>query len=353
MAFIAATAIDFPAHFYQQAELATAFSEASHTHLKERTRINFLFNSTQVKGRYLTLTTEELKQLKGFGKANDVWIETATDLGERCISRMLKQAAFDPKEVSQITFASSTGLAIPSIEARLVNRLPFSLNIKRVPIIGLGCMAGAAGLARVADYLQGHPDEAAIFLTAELCSLTFQYDDISVANIVACGLFGDGVGAALMLGRNHPAARPGQPRIISTRSVIIPNSERMLGFDVVDSGLKILLDPRLSSLAETNLRPEVETFLAQNELSLANIATWLVHPGGPKVIEAVGKGLDLDQAALHLSYETLKEVGNISSVSVLYMLDKVINCHQAEPGSYGLMIGLGPGFSAEMVLLKW
>ncbi len=353
MAFIAATSITLPAHYYKQTELATAMIGASNAHLKERTRINFLFNSTQVKGRYLAVPPEELKTLIGFGSSNDKWIELATCLGELCLRQLLKRGRLDPAEVSQITFASSTGLAIPSIEARMINRMPFSPNLKRVPMYGLGCMAGAAGLARVADYLRGHPDEATIFITAELCSLTFQLEDLSPANIIACGLFGDGVGATLMVGPKHPLAHPDQPQVVDSRSILIRNTERALGFDVVDTGLKIVLDPSLPGVAREHLGPEVEAFLARHKLSVDDISVWLVHPGGPKVIEAVGAALSLDKSALHLSYETLAEVGNISSVSVLYMLDKVIATKQARPGSYGLLIGMGPGFSAELVLLKW
>jgi alkylresorcinol/alkylpyrone synthase len=353
MAFIAATSVNFPAYFYPQAELALAMGGASSEHESEKSRINFLFHSTQVKGRYLALPPEELKQLGGFGRSNDKWIESATCLGQINLSHLLKKTGVEPEEVSQITFASSTGLAIPSIEARMINRLPFSLNLKRMPLYGLGCMAGAAGLARVADYLRGFPDEMAIFFTAEFCSLTFQLNDVSLANIVACGLFGDGVGSALLVGRNHPMARPGLPEIVGTRSIIIPNSERVLGFDVVDSGLKIVLDPGLPKLAKANLRPEVEAFLAQHEIAIGDISQWLVHPGGPKVIEAVSECLGLAKSDLKLSYETLEQVGNISSASVLYMLDKVISGASPRPGSFGLMIGMGPGFSVELVLLKW
>jgi alkylresorcinol/alkylpyrone synthase len=301
----------------------------------------------------MTLTTQEIGEISGFGGANDHWIKGAVALGAESLKLLLKRGDLHPEDISQITFASSTGLAIPSIEARLINQMPFSVNLKRMPLYGLGCMAGAGGLARVFDYIEGHPEEAVIFLAVELCSVTFQITDYSVANIIACGLFGDGVGSVLVLGRNHPQVQPGQPQIIGTHSVFIRNSERALGFDVVDSGLKIVLDPVIPDLALKGLAPEVIRFLQRFKLSIADISVWLIHPGGPKVIQKVAEGLGISETKVRLSFETLEEVGNISSVSVLYMLDKVMTQNEVVPGSYGLMIGLGPGFSAELVLLKW
>ncbi|HEX2915358.1 MAG TPA: 3-oxoacyl-[acyl-carrier-protein] synthase III C-terminal domain-containing protein [Chloroflexia bacterium] len=354
MAYIAATSITFPSYYYRQEDLIEEYCSAPTTGPGEAGLIRMLFPGTRVKGRYFSIPLQAIGAISGFGGANDSWIENTLCLGEACLRSLFKQSDLTPQNISQVTFASSTGLAIPSIEARMINRLPFSHNLKRMPLYGLGCVAGATGLARVFDYLAGHPDEAVILLAAELCSLTFQITDYSVANIIACGLFGDAVGGAVVLGSNHPLAQPGyQPRIIDTRAIFIPDTERALGFDVVDSGLKIVLDPVIPELALKGLRPEVETFLAQHHLAIEDINIWLVHPGGPKVISGVGQGLGVAEEELQISFDTLEQVGNISSVSVLYMLDKVLASGKANPGDYALMIGMGPGFSAELVLLKW
>jgi len=353
LAFIAATAINFPPNYYPQEQLMEEYCAASTTGQAEAGLIKLLFPNTGVKGRYMTLTTQEIGEITGFGGANDRWIQGAVTIGAESLKLLLQRADMRPQDISQITFVSSTGLAIPSIEARLINHMPFSVNLKRMPLYGLGCMAGAGGLARVFDYLEGHPTEAVIFLAVELCSATFQITDYSVANIIACGLFGDGVGSVLVLGRNHPLVQPGQPQILGTHSVFIHQTERALGFDVVDSGLKIVLDPVIPELALKGIPPEVNKFLQRFKLTVADISVWLIHPGGPKVIQKVAQGLGIDEAKVRISYETLAEVGNLSSVSVLYMLDKVLAQNTVKPGSYGLMMGLGPGFSAELVLLKW
>jgi alkylresorcinol/alkylpyrone synthase len=354
MAFIAASSIKFPPHFYSQEQLAYEFSNATPEHQKERLKINLVFRNAGITGRYLTVTIDELREmLNSFGKTNDRWIAAALSLGEACLTDIFEQTGLEPSEVTQFTFASSTGLAIPSIESRLINKMPLSPYLKRTPMYGLGCAAGAAGIARVADYLRGHPDEAALFLAQEFCSVTFQINDLSLANIVATGLFADASGALLMVGDKHHLARPGLPQIIDSRTVVVRDSERFLGFDVIDTGLKIVLDAKLPELGKRDLPPEIRQLLARNELSPEDISVWLVHPGGPKIIEAVREGMNLQPADVKSSYETLHAVGNISSVSVLHMLDRRMRENPPSPGQFGLIIGLGPGFGAEMVLVKW
>jgi alkylresorcinol/alkylpyrone synthase len=239
------------------------------------------------------------------------------------------------------------------LDARLMNRVPFSQHMKRLPLFGLGCLGGAAGIARTADYLQGHPDEAVILLAVELCSLTIQYHDMSVANMVASGLFGDGAAAVLMAGDNHPLAQPGLPRVIDSQSQFFPETEHIMGWEVKNSGFKVMLSDDISKVAQTGVRPSMEAFLDKHNLTIADIDHWLVHPGGPKVIRALEDGLGLPDQALTLSWESLSEVGNISSASVLLILDKTLKRLQPKPGEYGLLMAMGPAFSAELVLLQW
>src|SRR5689334_9140723 len=234
-----------------------------------------------------------------------------------------------------------------------MNRIPFSRGMKRLPLFGLGCMGGAAGIARMADYLQGHPDEAVILLAIELCSLTIQRDDLSLANLVASGLFGDGAAAVLMVGDEHPLARPGLPRVINSQSHFFPQTEHIMGWDVTNSGFKVLLSADIAELAQSEVRPIMEAFLSEHELTIADIDYWLVHPGGPKVIQALEDGLGLPDEALALSWECLTEAGNISSASVLLILDKTLKGSRPKPGEFGMLMAMGPAFSAELVLLQW
>jgi len=217
-------------------------------------------------------------------------------------------------------------------------------------------LGGAAGIARTADYLQGHPQDAVILFAVELCSLTIQRDDLSLANLVASGLFGDGAAAVLMVGNDHPLARRAEPmlRVVASQSQFFPETEHIMGWDVTNSGFKVLLSADIAQLARSEVRPSLEAFLSRHDLTIADIDHWLVHPGGPKVIQALEEGLNLPGEALCLSWECLAEAGNISSASVLLILDKAMKRSPfGKPGEYGMLMAMGPAFSAELVLLQW
>ena len=192
-----------------------------------------------------------------------------------------------------------------------------------------------------------------ILFAVELCSLTIQRDDLSMANLVASGLFGDGAVAVLMVGDDHPRAKSDLPRVIDAQSHFFPQTEHIMGWDVTNSGFKVMLSADIAQLAQSEVQPIMEAFLGKHDLTIADIDHWLVHPGGPKVIEALQDGLGLPDEALTLSWETLAEVGNISSASVLMILDKTMKRIQPEPGEYGVLMAMGPAFCAELVLLQW
>ena len=353
MASIVATATGFPSHYYSQDEMIGAlrrFWAARHSNLD---RLERLHRHMMVEGRHLALPIEAYPQLSGFGESNHAWIKVALDLGETTLCALLERAGIGADDVSQLTFTTVTGIAVPSIDARLMNRIPFSRHLKRLPVFGLGCLGGVAGVARVADYLRGHPDEAAILLSIELCSLTLQPDDVSIANIVSSGLFGDGAAAVLIVGEAHPLAQPGRPRVIDSRSIFFPDTERVMGWDIGDRGFKVVLSADVPDIARTRLRPAIETFLADHRLSIDDIDRWMAHPGGPKVTQAIEDGLGLSRSALRLSRESLARVGNVSSASVLFILHETLAGNQPPVGAHGLMIAMGPAFCAELVLLQW
>jgi len=224
-------------------------------------------------------------------------------------------------------------------------------NVKRTLIFGLGCVAGVAGLSRATDYVRAYPDDIAVLMSVELCSLTLQREDLSIANIIASGLFGDGAAAAVIGGGDRRPAR--SPRVIATRSILYPGTEDILGWDLVNSGFKIVLSARLANLIAENIEGEVDSFLAERGLQRSSIRHWIAHTGGPKVLQALERALALPEGALARSWRNLGEMGNLSSASVLYILEDLMHADVAQPGEYGLLIGMGPGFSIEILLLGW
>lgn len=366
MSVIISTRTGFPGHYYPQKAL---LAEAQHEWGKVRASVvkplEQFYTNVKVEGRYLAWPLERYKEPTTFEERNHAYIETALELGEDTICALLDQAGISPQDIDQLSIVSTTGIAVPALDARLMNRIPFSRHMKRLPLFGLGCLGGAAGIARTADYLQGHPQDAVILFAVELCSLTIQRDDLSLANLIASGLFGDGAAAVLMVGDDHPRAKSGLPpvraespsrrcgRVIDSQSQFFPDTEHIMGWDVTNSGFKVLLSADIASLARSEVRPSLEAFLSRHDLTIADIDHWLVHPGGPKVIEALEEGLGLPAEALTLSRETLAEVGNVSSASVLVILDKFMGRFQPKAGSYAVLMAMGPAFSAEFVLLQW
>jgi alkylresorcinol/alkylpyrone synthase len=305
-----------------------------------------------VGGRYLALPLAEYATLGGFGKRNDAYLRVALEVGEAAVRDALTRAGLAPRDVGHLLFVTTTGIATPSIDARLVNRLGLRPSVKRTPIFGLGCLAGAAGLARASDTLRAFPEEVAVLLSVELCSLTLQRDDLSVSNVVATGLFGDGAAAVVLGGGARPPSA-GAPRVVATRSVFYPDTESIMGWDVVDSGFRILLSAKVPELVAGRIGADVDAFLETQGLRRADVRHWIAHTGGPKVLEALHAGLELPEGALARSWASLREVGNLSSASVLYVLRDQLDAAEARPGDVGLLAAMGPGFASELVLLRW
>ena len=300
--------------------------------------------------RHFVLPLEAYDKITRWGQANDLWIEHAQQLGYHAICRAITPAGITPREIGSLYFTTVTGVASPSIDARLMNRMDLPPNLKRVPLFGLGCVAGAAGIARAADYVRAFPDEVAVVLAVELCSLTWQRDDVSIANLISSGLFGDGAAAVVVAGAKTPY--PGLS-VVATRSTFYPNTEKVMGWDISEKGFQIVLSPDVPRMVEEHLREDVDGFLADHDLSRRDISSWIIHTGGPRVLEAVASALELPDGALDLSWESLGDVGNLSSASVLCVLEKFLRRNAEEPGSYSVLAAMGPGFCSELVLLQW
>lgn len=347
---IAAVGKALPPHFYDQGTLLEALQRRWSGRFFNPDRLERLHRNVLVGGRHLALPISEYDQLTTWGKANDAWIRVAQEVGGAAVLDALGRAGLTPADVDSLIFVTVTGVATPSIDARLINRLGLSPQVKRVPIFGLGCVAGAAGISRAADYVRAYPDQVAVLLSVELCSLTLQEGDLSIPNLIASGLFGDGAAAAVVVGEDRAAAGP---RIVATRSVFYPDSERVMGWDISESGFRIVLSADVPEVAREFLRRDVDTFLADQGLTRADIASWVCHPGGPKVLEAMQESLELPEGALDVTWKSLREVGNLSSTSVLMVLRETMDEHRPPPGSYGMLLAMGPGFCSELVLLRW
>ena len=347
---IASTASAFPKNYYPQKFLLEQLQQYWGEKLKNPQMLARLHRNVAVEGRHLALPYEQYYNLHTWGDANNVWIQVAQELGEQALCRALHHAGLEPKDLGALFFTSVTGISSPSIDALLINRMGLPANIKRVPIFGLGCVAGAAGIARAADYVRAYPSQAAALVSVELCSLTIQREDLTVANLISSGLFADGSAAVVVTGDDVKSAGP---EIVATRSVFYPETEQMMGWKVSERGFNIVLSPEVPVLIRENLGHDVDRFLADHGHKRSDIGSWVLHTGGPKVLEATAAALDLHNGQLDASWDCLKKVGNLSSASVLVVLEDVMRNRRPEPGTLGLLAAMGPGFCSELVLLKW
>jgi alkylresorcinol/alkylpyrone synthase len=317
-----------PKHYASQETLISVFRDAWAGAHYNPERLEELHRSVQVAGRYLALPLEAYRELKSFAARNEAWTRAAVDLGEGAIRKALEKAGLQPTDVDHLVFVTTTGIATPSIDARLVNRLGLRRDIRRTPIFGLGCLGGAAGISRASDLLAACPGQVAVLLSVELCSLTLQMDDLSIPNIISSGLFGDGAAAVVLTsGRRDQETSEGGPAVVGSGSAFYPDTERVMGWDVVES--------------------------ARSGLNRSAIRHWIAHTGGPKVLKTFESALDLPEGALERSWKSLKETGNLSSASVLFVLGELLDSGQPVEGDFGLLMSMGPGFCSELVLLKW
>jgi len=355
---ILAAATALPPNMLEQQSIATLlkalWGEKYDQSRRWRSTFEQIQRSVRIDRRYLALPVSEYPPLDSFAKTNAAWSRVAPELGAAAARGALAAAGVTARDVDHLFFVTGTGVATPSLDARIVNRLGMRADVRRTPIFGLGCAGGVAAVIRAADVLRGFPQQLAMVVSAELCSLTLQRNDDSVANVIASALFGDGAAAVLLGGGRIAGRETGPaPRIIATRSVFYPDSERMMGWDVVDSGFKIVLSPAIPELVRENLGGDVDAMLAEQGLERAAISHWIAHTGGNRVLEAIATALDLPPGALDRSWRLLAATGNLSSASVLFVLRDLLDAHTARPGDYGLMLAMGPGFCAELALLRW
>jgi alkylresorcinol/alkylpyrone synthase len=357
---IASVASAVPEHRFSQNEITAAIKSFWKERLKEPEKLDWLHSRVGVDFRHLAFPLERYP-FASWGEANAAWLEAAEDLGARAIDAALDRAGMSRQDLNALFVISITGIASPSLDARLINRMTLRPDIKRTPIFGVGCAGGAIGLTRAADYTLAYPDHAAAILCVEICSLTVQQEDFSTTNLIASGLFGDGAAAVIVRGsrtahrnsRGSPQSTRVGPQILGTGSVFYPNTEEIMGWDISEAGFKIVLSPQLPDLIKGRLSGDIDAFLSQYQLCRADIGHWIIHTGGPKVLDSIQNTLGLPDSDLQKSWDCLRQFGNLSSASVLLVLEEVLMNAPPAPGTLGVLMAMGPGFCLEMILLKW
>jgi alkylresorcinol/alkylpyrone synthase len=323
-------------------------------------RLLTAFQNGQIEKRHFVKDLDWFEHDHSFEDKNNAYIESAVKLGAEAITKCLSNEEFLKEEVflediHAIFTISSSGLATPSLEARIMNILPSSQYTKRVPIWGLGCAGGASGLSRAYEYCLAYPKAKVLVLSIELCSLTFQRNDRSKSNLIGTSLFADGVACALVCGEDSGyesfIKKQSAPAIIGTQSTTMPNSLDVMGWDIRNEGLYVVFSKDIPSIIENWLQPNVIRFLEANGYGVADLDHFIAHPGGKKVLEAYVSALNLPEEMIQISLNVLKEYGNMSSATILYVLRRFMKT--AREGDLGLAAALGPGFSSELLLMRW
>jgi alkylresorcinol/alkylpyrone synthase len=357
---IAGVARAMPAHQFSQEALTAELREYWGNRLQEPARLERLHARLGVDTRYVAFPIERYYQFASWGEMNAAWLEVAEEVGVRAIDAALDRAGMTRDDLNALFVVSITGIASPSLDARLINRMRLRPDIKRTPIFGIGCAGGAVGLTRAADYTLAYAGHTAAILAVEICSLTIQRDDLSTANIIAAGLFGDGAAAAVVAGGEMMANRPTRsrdaspgPRVLASRSVFYPDSEDIMGWDISEKGFKIVLSARLPEMIREVLAADVDAFLAEHALRRGDIGSWVIHMGGPKVLDAIQDTLGLRDQDVERSWDCLRRFGNLSSASILLVLEDAMMNRRPAPGTLGMLLAMGPGFCSEMLLVRW
>jgi len=319
------------------------------------------FQNGQIEKRHFVKGLDWFKEDHSFEEKNNAYIEAAVEFGKKAIENCLTNRDFLTKnipveEIEACFFVSTTGIATPSIEARIMNLLPFSPHTKRIPIWGLGCAGGASGLSRAFEYCLAFPNAMVLVVSVELCSLTFQKNDLSKSNLIGTSLFADGIACALVCGSNVKfdefRKQKTSPSIVATQSTLMPDSLDVMGWEVKNQGLFVIFSRDIPHIVENWLKPNVSEFLEKNQMDLNEIEYFIAHPGGKKVLDAYEQSLGIPSSMNNIALEVLKQYGNMSSATILYVLERYMKFDTAK-GALGLGTALGPGFSSELLLLRW
>jgi alkylresorcinol/alkylpyrone synthase len=349
-----------PDHVVRQEDARAFVAQLFHAGLLEADpRLLGVFDSTGIAKRHTPMPLEWFGRPHDLGESNALYIEHAVPLAERAIALALERAGLAPDAVDHIVFVSSTGIATPSLDARLANRLGLRANVRRTPLWGLGCAGGAAGLSRARDFALAAPGSRVLVVAIELCSLTFQHGDRTRRNLVASSLFGDGAAAAVIggpettAGATAPGRSPGPAvELVAAHSTLWPDTLDVMGWEVDAQGLHVVFSRDIPTIVRDWARPALDAFLEQHGLTIRDLDHVVAHPGGPKVLAAYAGALGLDARRFRHAYDVLRECGNMSSPTCLFVLERALAAGDFRPGDLGVLAALGPGFSSEVVLLR-
>ena len=346
---IVSIATALPPYRVDQNEAKAFVSELFGPYRADLNRLLPLFDHAGIKSRYFSVPSDWFGQKHTPGETNRIYIQAATDLGAQASRELLENTGTAPEEIDYIIYINTTGLATPSIDARLINVLNLRRNIRRTPIWGLGCAGGTAGLSHAYHYLLGHPGHRVLVVAVELCGLTFVPDDYSKSNLVACALFGDGAAAALVCGDE---VESDGLNILDTQSTFYPDSLEVMGWNIGSRGMQVVFDKKIPSIVLEHASNELDIFLNEHQLERDNIAQFLYHPGGTKVIEAYESAYGVNGDRLENSRSTLRDFGNMSSVTVFFVIERYLNRNGTNRSGYGVISALGPGFCSESLLVE-
>jgi len=333
-----------PPHVLGQSDVMRRIELALGPRSREIVRLLPMFGNTGIERRYSCVPIEWYEELHAWPERNRVYLKSALDLIEAATRSVLERAGRRPEEIDAVVAVSTTGIATPSLDALLMERMNLRRNVQRLPIFGLGCAGGAIGLARAAAIARSRPDALVLFLVVELCALCFRRDDFSKSNIVATALFGDGASAALI-----SCAGDG-PKIVAGGEYTWPDSLGVMGWDVTNEGLKAIFSRDIPELVTSKLHEVVVAFLGDHGLTLRDIDSFICHPGGAKVLDALEVAFELEPGALRDARDVLRDYGNMSAATVMFVLDRAIRTRT--PWKRALVSALGPGFTAGFTLLE-
>lgn len=316
-------------------------------------RLLAIYDHTAIDARYFCVPAEWFASSKTFEEKNNLYIEEGLKLSEQAIENALSDASLEHGEVDCIVFVSTTGLSTPTMDARLIHRLPFRKDVRRLPIWGVGCAGGAASLSWAMQLAKAQPTQKILIVVLELCGLTFVRNDLSKAAVISSALFADGAAAVVVTGDkvllSHAGARP---CLVDSATETLPNSLDIMGWQFGEYGFKVLLSRDVPEIVQNFLKDFMTNFLHKKNLNFGKIKHFITHPGGKKVLDAYEK-IGISPLQLQYARTVLRECGNMSAATVLFILKRFLDAYPEERDSFGLITALGPGFSAELVLLHW
>jgi alkylresorcinol/alkylpyrone synthase len=346
---VSVSKIDFPYKADQQ-EVKQRAKDLFAPSFPQVERMMSAFDNTEIKTRNFCKPLDYYSTVHTFQEQNAEYIRISLEYSVKAIEECISSSQINKNEITDIIFISTTGLSTPSLDALIVNEMKLNQNISRTPIFGLGCAGGVAGFSKASILAKANPDAVVLLVTVELCSLTFLQNDFSKSNFIGSTLFADGVAACIITGDNYTKKTKNAITFLAAQSKLYYDTLDVMGWEFLDTGFKVLFSRDIPTIISENIKNDIDSFLEKHQLTRADIKNFIFHPGGKKVLTAYEEALSMDEDYLKNTREVMNDYGNMSSVTVLYVLERFFS--QGFENGYGLMLSMGPGFSSEMVLLK-